>query len=348
MAAPAVFLATPLDMKAEADMHFLQGINQLIGHGWPYTAEGVEYPGWRFYASAVFNEKNPWWIVMPDVARYLQRVSFMMRQGTPANDIALYLPESDAWAGFVPGRVSMNAAVSRLLGRDLVGRILDAGYNLDFMDDGLLAMRGKVAGHVLAFGDVKYRVVILPAVERIPIATMQTLESFANAGGIVIALQKAPSRVPGFLATEQDQRTVREISRRLFEGPDAKGILLTSEAELVQALARRLQPDVTFEPAEPQIGFVHRALGDADVYFIANTANAPKAVRATFRVTAPAAQAWDPMNGRVRPVPLVVTDRGPTVALDLNPYESIILVFAQSAAARSSVGTGGRIVAPGD
>jgi hypothetical protein len=43
-----VFRATPLDLKAEADIHLLQGINQLIGHGWPYTAEGVEYPGWRF------------------------------------------------------------------------------------------------------------------------------------------------------------------------------------------------------------------------------------------------------------------------------------------------------------
>ena len=31
----------------------------------------------------VFNEKNPWWIVMPDVARYLQRVSFLLRQGQP-------------------------------------------------------------------------------------------------------------------------------------------------------------------------------------------------------------------------------------------------------------------------
>ncbi|HNU09521.1 MAG TPA: glycosyl hydrolase, partial [Pyrinomonadaceae bacterium] len=40
------FRATPLDMKAEADIHFLQGINQLIGHGWAYTPPQVEYPGW--------------------------------------------------------------------------------------------------------------------------------------------------------------------------------------------------------------------------------------------------------------------------------------------------------------
>jgi hypothetical protein len=45
-----VFRATPLDLKAEADLHFLQGVNQLIGHGWGYTPPGVEYPGWRFYA----------------------------------------------------------------------------------------------------------------------------------------------------------------------------------------------------------------------------------------------------------------------------------------------------------
>ena len=47
-----------LDMKAEADRHFLMGINQLIGHGWPYTAAGVDYPGWRFYAAAVFDEHS--------------------------------------------------------------------------------------------------------------------------------------------------------------------------------------------------------------------------------------------------------------------------------------------------
>ena len=50
-----VFRATPLDLKAEADIHFLQGINQLIGHGWGYTPPGVEYPGWRFYAAGAYS-----------------------------------------------------------------------------------------------------------------------------------------------------------------------------------------------------------------------------------------------------------------------------------------------------
>ena len=103
MARSPVFRATPLDMKAEADRHFLMGINQLIGHGWPYTSEGVDYPGWRFYAAAVFDEKNPWWIVMPDIASYLQRSSYLLRQGTPVNDVALYLPNDDGYAHFTSG-----------------------------------------------------------------------------------------------------------------------------------------------------------------------------------------------------------------------------------------------------
>jgi len=59
------FRATPLDMKAEADLHFLQGINQLVGHGWPYSPQTAGEPGWRMYAAGAFNAHNPWWFVMP-------------------------------------------------------------------------------------------------------------------------------------------------------------------------------------------------------------------------------------------------------------------------------------------
>jgi len=43
-------------------------------------------------------------------ARYykiLQRVSWLLRQGAPANDIAILLPEDDAQAAFTPGHDSV-------------------------------------------------------------------------------------------------------------------------------------------------------------------------------------------------------------------------------------------------
>ena len=72
-----VFRATPLDMKAEVDLHFLIGVNQIIGHGWPYSPPQVGEPGWSLYAAAVFNDHNPWHPVMPEVTRYIERTSFL-------------------------------------------------------------------------------------------------------------------------------------------------------------------------------------------------------------------------------------------------------------------------------
>src|SRR6201999_2248565 len=78
-----VFRATPLDMKAEADIDFIMGENQIIGHGWPYSPPPgkVPEPGWSLYAAASFNNHNPWHPVMPDVTRYIQRISYLLRQG---------------------------------------------------------------------------------------------------------------------------------------------------------------------------------------------------------------------------------------------------------------------------
>jgi len=324
------FRATPLDMKAEANLHFLQGVNQLIGHGWPYSPLAVPYPGWCFYAAGAFNEENPWWIVMPDVAKYLQRVSYLLRQGRPANDVALYLPNDDAWASFTPGHVAMNAAVSQRLGHDIIRRILEAGYNFDFLDDGLLDQRGKVEGDSLAFGDVKFRVVVLAGVERIPPSTMRKLEEFARGGGIVIATRTIPSRAPGHNATEEDQEMVRDIARRLFQGLDAKGIFIENENQFGTALEKRLQPDVAFSPAAPEIGFVHRTTDSAEIYFLANTANEVRKVEATFRIQGMNAEWWDPMSGHVTPADVVEhTGQGTTVVFALEPYASRFLVFSR-------------------
>jgi len=323
-----VFRATPLDMKAEANLHFLCGVNQIICHGWPDTYEGVAYPGWSFYAAAVFNEKNPWWIVMPDVTKYLQRVSSVLRQGAPANDVALFLSNGDGWASF--GRAfSLSAAFQGRVSDD-VRAITDAGYNLDFFDDQLLEMRGQVAGNTLAFGDDHYRVVVLPNVVRILPGTMRKLEQFARGGGIVVAIGRLPDHAPGYLASDADTQTVRDIGQRLFKEPNASGIFIDDNSQFAAALAKRLAPDVAFTPATTDIGVVHRHLEDGDVYFLANTSNQPKSVEAAFRVTGMQAELWDPMSGQSSPALIADKSAGATsVKLNLEPYGSTLVAFTK-------------------
>jgi hypothetical protein len=325
------FRATPLDVKAEADVHFLQGINQLIGHGWPYTAPGVEYPGWRFYAAGVFNEKNPWWIVMPDVAKYLQRVSFMMRQGQPVNDVAVYLSNDDGWAHMSPGNPHLIEVLRERVGADLLPAIFEAGYNLDFFDEGAFKQVGRIDKGSLLLGQNKYKIVILPNVERISIETYRKFEEFVRDGGVLIATRRTPAEQPGFLAKDVDHQQVADLSKQLFAGTSARGHFVADEKQQLPATLRRLvAPDLELSPATSDVGFVHRRTPDAEIYFIANTSNVAQRLKATFRVAGMNAEWWNPMDGKVQPA--VVTSKTEDIAtttLELPPYGSSIVVFSK-------------------
>lgn len=309
------FRATPLDLKAEADLFFLQGINQLVGHGWPYSPREAGKPGWAFYAAAALNDHNPWWPVMPDITRYLQRVSFVLREGKPANDVALLLPTDDAWAQFSVGKVSISESMERLLGPEVIPRILDAGFNFDLIDSNAIANAG-----------VPYRVLILPGVERIDLATYQRIETFARDGGIVIATRRLPSRAPGFLETESNTLQVDKISRDLFQTSAGRGSFVADERQLGSVLVRCVKADLTTSPRAAEIGFVHRKLPFADIYFLANTSNRAISTTATFGARQSHGEWWDPASGDISKAGMANA-----VALHLQPYESRIIVFSGSA-----------------
>ena len=156
-----VFRATPLDMKAEADIDFIMGENQIIGHGWPYSPpdQKVPEPGWSLYAAASFNDHNPWHPVMPDVARYIQRISWLLRQGEPANQVAILLPTDDAWASFSPAHVTVTGAMQKLITPALMSAILSAGYNVDYID----------AEAINSVGLGTHQVLVIPPTDRIPV-----------------------------------------------------------------------------------------------------------------------------------------------------------------------------------
>lgn len=318
------FRATPLDMKAEADTFFLQGINQLMGHGWPYSPKSAGDPGWNFYAAAVFNNHNPWWIVMPDVTEYLSRMSWLLRQGKPANDVALLLPEEDAQANTRLGQATVSDQMPKLLGPDLEPQILDAGFNFDYIDSEAIDRVG-----------IHYPVLVIPHVQRLPLATCRKIEAFARSGGIVIAIGHPPSAAPGYMEDRRDTSQVKAISRELF-APGAKNTRLVADTtELGTALREVLDPDVKLDPESPTVGFIHRRLEDADLYFIANTDNHPHAFTATFRTKWRHAEWWDAMNGKV-----TSAGSGPVIRITLAPYESRVVVFSDRPATQNAVAAG--------
>lgn len=325
-----VFRATPLDMKAEADIHFLQGINQLIGHGWGYTPPQVEYPGWRFYAAGAYSEQNPWWIVMPDLAKYLQRMSWLMRQGKQQNDIALYLPNADAYAHFSAGKVHLIDAERELVGEKLMPALFESGYNLDFFDDEMLKTVGKVEKENLNLGAGKYRAVVLPGIERMPLESLRKLDEFVKNGGILIATRKTPTIAPGFKTTTVEQNEFNEIVKRLFSGANPKVKFVQTDEEAGTTLKTILQPDAAIAPNAKDFGFVHRQTADTDIYFVANTSNVKKNVEISFRNSGNIAEVWNAMDGKSVAANVKSQTKDATnILLNFEPYQSHVVIFSK-------------------
>ena len=327
------FRATPLDMKAEADLHFVQGINQLVGHGWPYSPPMAGEPGWRMYAAAALNGHNPWFFAMPELMAYLQRVSWALRQGKPANDVALLLPDDDAWASFHavvrrgnvssidPGfdvsgsNVTIDEQMGQRLGEHLLGRILDAGLNADFIDAGAMDQVG-----------IPYRALVLPGVDRIPVAAYERILEFARHGGVVIATRREPATAPGLVNAAQQSQRIQAISRELFHGEMPNARFLADDSELSEMLDHLVQADVRVENGGPQmvkaLGWIHRRLREGNLYFLVNTSNHPLDGAVRFRDGGATVETWQPMDGSV-----TVRNLPGAVALHLAAYESTILFF---------------------
>jgi hypothetical protein len=313
------FSATPLDMKAEADRMLLQGVNQFVGHGWPYTPPGAQEPGYAFYAAAVFNNHQPWWNVMPDVNAYLSRTSYLMRQGSPANDVAVLLPNDDVYAEAVPGKVSLSAEMHKYVTPELTEQILDAGHNLDYID----------AESILAVG-VTHPVLVMAHVTRLSPAVLAKLSDYVRGGGKIIAVGGMPSLAPGYADAQRITAQVSAASKALLGKPGVR--VVADDAAVGAALAKTLTPDFKVAAQAADVGFIHRKLADGDIYFIANTSNRDVRTTATLRTPRKSATWWSPHTGKASPASV-----RPTLDLTLAPYESRVLVLTDTAQAAPAV-----------
>jgi hypothetical protein len=244
-------------------------------------------------------------------------MSWLMRQGEPANQVAVLLPHDDVYAALVPGKVSLSAEMHTHVTPALTAQILDAGQNLDYID----------AEAILALG-LKHPVLVLPHVTRLAPEVIDKLAAYVRGGGRIIAVGGAPSLAPGYLDAARVSATVAAKAKALFAHPNVRTVAI--DDAVGAALQAVLAPDMKLSAQTSDVGFVRRRLRDADIYFIANTSNRPVHAQASFAARRKAAAWIDPDSGRMTAAAL-------PAALDLAPYESRVLVLADALPALPSV-----------
>jgi hypothetical protein len=284
---------------------------------------------------------------MPELTMYLRRTSFALRQGDAVSDVAIYLPTHDALAMLAPGDVNLGHALAERIGPDLAPAILRAGYSFDLVDDSVLQNLAETSGKRLKIGRQQFSTIILPNVERIPMATLEKLEAFVAGGGNLIATRRAPARLPGQQPSQEEAQRLDARLAKLFVVDKAPATVVRDElGELGGLLRKLLEPDLRTSMVAPNLGFVHRRLGDVDIYFLVNTWNVPYTNTIALRIPPRLAEWWDPMTGEAAAASVASsTATSTTVQISLPAYGSKILVFGLSGRGRPPKATANKLEA---
>jgi len=368
---PNRFADTLEQLKLCSDLHFLSGINALYGLTYAYSPVELGSPGWVPYFGPAINHTTPFWPYFQYLADYVNRASYILQQGKPVADVAVYLPVEDAMAEAPPQQLLLNWAVRDRLSSngpppefslknalyyesDVVKNIITNGYAFDGVDTHTLNRGMQYDSGRLRLGDGDYGVLVLPNLIGIDVESAEKIEGFVRGGGTVIATRRLPDRAWGLANREQRSARVREIIKQVFGEPTSPAgyhehtlgsglaILCGDEQGTFRKALSRLQPDIQFAELSEHISYVHRRGADRDFYFVVNTSEQAQLLDATFRVNNRAPELWDLKTGNIEEVVVFEQTRdGTRIAFELGPLESKVFVFRDStrrpAATRASL-----------
>jgi hypothetical protein len=122
-------------VKRAFDAIVVDGIQQIVNHGFSYSPEREGKPGWNFYASSILNPNNTWWRFFPALSGYMHRVCSMMQGGHALSSVMVYIPAADIWSDSPMAELHMALRVEDYVGKETVNRLQRAGYWFTYVND---------------------------------------------------------------------------------------------------------------------------------------------------------------------------------------------------------------------
>ena len=361
------FTETLADVKYLFDDMFLSGVNHIFYHGNCYSPEEAGWPGWVFYASTEMNPRNSIWHDASAVNTYAARCQSILQSGEADNDILLYWPIHDFWSrdetrnpndegrkkseDRMPNTASLLPHLTvhaRLWFEDQpIGKaalqLWNRGFTFDYISDRQLANAKVVKGEI-EMQPVKeglpglpapvanrYRVVVVPKCERMPVGTMEKLLGLADAGATVIFEAGVPKDVPGLAELEKRRAKLKELIGRIKARSQAvasaiqvasigEGEVIVGDLESCLSSAHVLRESLV----ESGLSFIRRRSENSTTYLIANRSEKQFEGWLPLGSAAKSVLLMDPLSGNSGVGAFKTTGTNSQVFLQLRPGESVI------------------------
>lgn len=225
--------------------NFVMGHNLLSVHGMYYSTHG----GWWEWAPPCNTYHMPYWDDMGPALKAVERMSYLLSEGTHRCDVAVLYPVMAMEGGIAADRAIQTAFQS-------VVDLYENGIDVDFIDFQSI-LDGNIRDGRLEKEGESYRVLILPEMKTVRLAMMKKLNEFCARGGIVFGIGEAPS----YCDSWEKEELGNSIGRISF-GIDEKEI-----ADRVRAV---IPADVIFPAGEKgrKKYMLHRLIDGEDFYMI--------------------------------------------------------------------------------
>jgi len=285
---------------------------------------------------------------------YMGRCSYRMQQGEFVADVCFYY--GDQAPNLVPPRridphVEPRYALDKCLHcgrpRPVDVRPLGSGYDFDYVDARSILDRMAVDSDTgrLVVGDMSYALMVLPAHAHISLDVLRKVRELVVMGATVLGPVR-PARTNSLTDFPRADQEVSRIGAELWS-PDGsnpgdaarsqrcgKGRVFTNMTSR-QVLARMgVAPDFTVlrggsQEGPDRIDYIHRRTGNADVYFVCNSADEARSLLCRFRDAGGRPEIWCPVTGEIRAAK--VANRGAggpcDIELELPAIGSAFVVF---------------------
>ncbi len=261
---------------------------------------------------------------------YIGRCCATMAGGRLAADVAVLYPANSLWPRFRPAHLwaSEDPECARIEAvYNAVSEQLFAARRDFLYVDAQALSEGRVQKGALEHGGHRWRVVVLPSADTLPMQAWKNLADLVASGGIVVAA----GRLPANTDKQFPSPAAAKLAASLFgSGSGARvcpsraggaAIYLPAglESLTARAIDAALEPDVQVSDAAAPIRSAHRRVDGQEITMLANDGSKPWAGRVRTAGQG-AGELWDPLTGRSTPV-----RGGGWVDLRLEPYSAVLL-----------------------
>lgn len=311
------FSQYPGQMKQRGDRFFTEGINTSLMHLYIQQPDD-RVPGHNAWFGNEFNRKNTWFSHMDTFSDYLKRCNYMLQQGRYFAEVAYFLGEDCP---------KMTGAQDPALPR---------GYSFDYINSEVI-MKATVKDNKLVLeSGMEYNLLVLPKIKTMRPELLEKLESLVKEG-LVIYGPCAPVKSPSLEGYPECDEKVKAIASRLWNDDElpfapvvnyGKGKVYKN-ASIEQILkGMGLVADFDSEDTELPLQFIHRTLGDAEVYFVSNQGDKKIKFDGKFRITGKVPELWNPLTKEIRDLSEYKTLTSCTkIPMMLDAYESSFIIF---------------------